>query len=212
MINNFNKKPHFPLTYGDQSADEPRLSDDVVELLKNKKFQSHMMSVLAAFVTIISYAPDVQAIPAEYGEAVNEALNQAGQAGAAGGVPAGPPIGKITGQVPVGNQNGCLSAMPTEQQRLLAGQQTGQAVPGILGQGGQAPTNPPSFFIPPKPLASGPRVINTVAFGGSMLIICLNAMWGEPVAIVMCSAGLVNLAYQVGTEIFFVMAKTMARK
>ena len=40
MSNNFNTKPHFPFTYGDENADEVRLSNYVVELMKTKNFQN----------------------------------------------------------------------------------------------------------------------------------------------------------------------------
>jgi len=114
-------------------------------------------------------------------------LNQAAQNGAAGEVPAMPPIGKIAGQVPVvqGNTQFVLPAMPIEQQQLIAAQQAGQRGPGI-GQPG--PTNPPSFYIPDKPRLASVRAANTVAFTTALGVVCLNAAWGEPVAIIMCSS------------------------
>lgn len=213
MTNNFNTKPHFPFTYGDENADEVGLSNYIVELIKTKRFRSHVTAVFFAFLTLGSYAQSSSAIPPEYGEAANEMLNQAAQNGAADGVPAVPPIGEIVGQVPAvqGNPQFVLPAIPIEQQRLIAAQQAGQRGPTI-GQIGQPdPTNPPSFYIPipDKPRLAGTRAVNTVAFTGALGIICLNAAWGEPVAIIMCSSGLAGLAYKLGKEVVIFMARNI---
>jgi hypothetical protein len=211
----------FPITYGDENVDKVMLSDSVVELMKNEKFQNYVKALGVAVLALGSYARPSSAIPAEYGEAANEALNQAAQNGAAAG--AAPPIGPIKGQVPVpANQQGFIPAMPIEQQRMLAAQQTGVIGPGQgpagIGQApGQAPagmdqvgpTNHPAFYIPHKPGTVGGRTVNTIAFTTAMGIICLNAAWGEPTAIWMCSSGLVALAYNVGREVVIFMAKNM---
>lgn len=118
-MKHFNEKAHYPFTYGDKNVDEVMLSDYLVELMRTKRFQSHMTAIFFALLTLVSYARPSSAIPPEYGEAANEMLNQAAQNGdgAAGGVPAVPPIGQIQGQVPVaqGNPQFVLPAMPIEQ-------------------------------------------------------------------------------------------------
>ena len=53
------------------------------------------------------------------------------------------------------------------------------------------------------------RAVNTVAFTTALGVVCLNAAWGEPVAILMCSSGLVGLAYHVGKEVVLFMAKNI---
>jgi hypothetical protein len=200
----------YPITYGDKNVDEVMLSDYVVELMKTKRFQSHVTAIFFALMALGSYAPPSSAIPPEYGEAANEILNQAAQNGAAGGVPAAPPIGQIQGQVPMTQENPqcVIPAMPIEQQRLIAAQQMGRMPigPAIDRRG---PTNPPSFYIPGKPRSVVPRAANTVAFTTAVGIICLNAAWGEPVAILMCSTGLVGVAYKLGKEVVLFMAKNM---
>ena len=198
----------YPVTYGDTNVDEVMLSDYAVELMKTKRFQSHVTAMFFALLALGSYTQPSLAIPPEYGEAANEILNQAAQNGAAGGVPAAPPIGKIEGQVPVvpENQQFVLQAMPIEQQRLIAAQQMGKLGPTV---GQMGPTDPPSFYIPGKPRLTGPRVINTVAFTTAMGIICLNAAWGEPVAILMCSTGLVGVTYKLVKEVVLFMAKNI---
>ena len=207
-MKNFNEKAHYPFTYGDKNTDEVMLSDYVVELMKTKRFQSHVTAMFFALVAIGSYAQTSSAIPPEYGEAANEFINQAAQNGAAGGVPGTPPIGRIEGQVPVaqGNAQCFVQAMPIEQQRMLAAQQTGHAMPGMPPGGLEGPVGPPSFYIPDKPRSVGPRAVNTVAFTTALGIVCLNAAWGEPVAIMMCSSGLVGLVYKLGKEVVLFMA------
>lgn len=200
----------YPITYGDKNIDEVMLSDYVVELMKTKRFQSHVTAIFFALLALGSYAQPSLAIPPEYGEAANEILNQAAQNGAAGGVSAAPPIGQIQGQVPMAQENPqfVIPAMPIEQQRLIAAQQMGRMPigPAIDRRG---PTNPPSFYIPGKPRSVVPRAINTIAFSTAVGIICLNAAWGEPVAILMCSTGLVGVAYRLGKEVVLFMAKNL---
>ena len=208
-MKNFNQKAHYPYTYGDENADEVRLSDFVIELMKSRKFQSYVSAVCFALLALGSYAQPSSAIPPEYGEVANEILDTA-----AGGVPAVPPIGVIQGQVPVGQGNPqyVIPAMPIEQQRLIAAQQAGKAMPGMPNSAGMCqtgPTNPPSFYIPDKPRSVVPRAANTVAFTTALGIICLNAAWGEPVAILMCSSGLVGVAYKLGKEVVIYMAKNI---
>jgi hypothetical protein len=79
MTNNFNTNPHFSFTYGDENADEVKLSDYVVELMKTKKFQNYVTAVFFALMTLGSYAQPSSAIPPEYGEAAAEATKGTGQ-------------------------------------------------------------------------------------------------------------------------------------
>jgi len=213
-MKSFDEKTHFPLTYGDKNSDKVMLSDYVVSAAKSKRVQKHLVAVVVALFTLGTYSRSASAIPADYGEAANEMLNQAAQNGAAAGnVPAVPPIGQIKGQVPLAleNQRCTISAMPIEQQHLIAAQQAGQMGPmpgpGIGGPNG--PTNPPAFYIPGKPKAVGPRAANSIAFTTALGIICLNASWGEPVAILMCSSGLIGLAYKFGKDVAVFMAKNL---
>ncbi len=208
-----NEKAHYPFTYGDKNVDEVMLSDYVVGLMKTKRFQSHVTAMFFALLVLGSYARPSLAIPPEYGEAANEVLNQAAQNGVAGGVPAVPPIGQIEGQVPIaqGNPQCVVPAMPVEQQHLLAAQQMGQigGMPKGPAIGQTGPTNPPAFYIPDKPILVGPRAVNTVAFTTALGVICLNAAWGEPIAILMCSSGLVGIAYKLGKEVVLFMARNI---
>ena len=67
MANNFNTKPYFPFTYGDENIDEVRLSNYVVKLIKTKRFQNHAKAVFFAFLALGSSAQPTIAIPPEHG-------------------------------------------------------------------------------------------------------------------------------------------------
>ena len=191
-----------PITYGDtisEDEDTKRLSDYVVSLLKNKRFQSHCTSVAGAILFLVFNASSASAndMPgAEYEKFF--------KANGGGGQFQPQPNGQLPNQ-----QQFILPAMPNEIQQRLAAQQAGglyQTMPAP-GPGGPGPTSPPSFYIPDKPQKVGPRAINTVAFTASLGVVCLNAVWGEPVAVLMCSFGLVGIAYRIGREVVIYMAK-----
>jgi hypothetical protein len=54
-----------------------RLSNYIVNKLKEKRVQSYIGAVAIAILTLGSQAKPAYAIPPEYGEAANEMLNQA---------------------------------------------------------------------------------------------------------------------------------------
>jgi hypothetical protein len=206
--NTFNQKPNFPFTYGDEvENDDKRLSNYIVNKLGEKRVQSYLGALAIAMLTLGSQAKPVGAIPPEYGEAANEVLNQVAQNGAvASGILEVPPLGEIQVAVGVapGNPPYVLNAMPIEQQRLIAAQQAGQ-----IGAMQRGPTSSPSFYLPAKPSLTATRAVNTVAFTAAMGVICMNAAWGEPVAILMCTSGLVGIAYKLGKEVVIFMAKAV---
>ena len=209
MSNNFNEKPNFPFTYGDRDIEnEKRLSDYVVMAAENERVQKHMVAVAFAALTLGMYTQPASAIPPEYGEAANEMLNQAAQNGAAaGGIPVVPPIGEIHGQVPVPRVNPqChIPAMPIEQQRLIAAQQSGQlgAMPGV-----QKGAEPPIFWSPKKPLTDAQRLRATAIFLISTAGICSQATW-NPIAQIMCAAGLALGSYAISKRTFFAIFKSL---
>ena len=192
----------YPITYGDtisEDEDNKRFSNYVVSLLKNKRFQSHCTSVAGAilFLGLNASSASASDVPgAEYEEFLK----------ANGGQFQPQPNGQLPNQ-----QQFILPAMPADMQQRLAAQQAGglyQPMPAP-GPGGPGPASPPSFYIPDKPGKVGPRAINTVAFTASLGVICLNAVWGEPVAIIMCSSGLMGIAYRLGKEVVIYMAKNL---
>ena len=51
MTNNFNKKPNFPITYGDPAADiEHRLSDTIIEQFSDPETQKYLTIVKSIFL------------------------------------------------------------------------------------------------------------------------------------------------------------------
>lgn len=206
---NFNKKPHFPYTYGESiKNDDKRPSNRVVNLVQNERFQNYCVLVVNAFITLSFYAKPASAIPVEYGEHANNIINNVDRTVP----PLNNPVGLSDFGAPgmnVGQENPqlILPAMPLEQQHRIAAQQAGKLgpMPGVE----TGPTSPPSFYIPGKPTTVARRAINTTAFATAMGIICMNAVWGEPVAVIMCSSGLMTLAYKLGKEVVLFMTKNM---
>jgi hypothetical protein len=193
----------YPFFYGDtisEDEDSKRFSNHVVSLLKNKRFQSHCTSVASAvvFLALNTSSASASDMP---GSGYEEFLN------ANGGQFQAQPNGQLPNQQPY-----IVHAMPADMQQRLAAQQAGglyKPQPPTPGPGGSGPASPPSFYVPDKPAKVGPRAVNTVAFTASLGVICLNAVWGEPVAILMCSSGLMGIAYRLGKEVVIYMAKNL---
>ena len=172
MSNNFNTKPHFPFTYGDENADEVRLINYVVELMKTKNFQNQITALFFALLTLGSYAQPSSAIPLEYREVANNVVNGMDQAV--------PPLGDAAGVAQVG-----------------ANAARGNPVPNQLGQvsqGGRVNLNPPiqpnqqfqlvkvpTCQLPPAPLTPVGQYANTAALISAVGWICLNGAWGNPI-------------------------------
>lgn len=183
---NLNEKPHFPYTYGDLiEANETRVSNHVINLVQNEKFQNHCISVASALVTLSFYATPASAIPPEYGEAVNGIVNNMD--------PVVPPVGAGT----INAQQNVLPKGVGEPGRVnLYGQNghlpiNGQNPIGVP----QKPIQPPACKLPGPPLSSAGQYTNTVFLIGSVGWICLNASWGNPVFAYGCVGivgGLVN--------------------
>lgn len=199
-INQFNKTPQYPLTYGDLAADEEvRLSDYVVRVLKNEKLQSHMASVFFALLALGSYAAPSSAIPVEYGEAAANAAQGIGETL--------PPLGEIAGTGKVAQ-----AANNAQQGAQLPNNLGGVGQPGNVGfnpvnQGGPQfnnfgaqqppiqPVKPPAWRLPGPPMSAVGQYTNTIFLISSVGWICLNASWGNPVFAYGCVGivgGLIN--------------------
>ena len=194
MTNNFDTKPHFPFTYGDENADEVRLSNYVVELMKTKKFQNHMTAVFFALMALGSYAQPSSAIPPEYGEAVNNVVHGMDQAV--------PPLCDAAGVADVG-----------------ANAVQGNTVPNQLGQIGQAgrvnlnnppiqpnqqfqAVNVPAWRLPPAPVTPAGQYTNTVMLIASVGWICLNGAWGNTISMTGCLGFVTGLVYEARKILF----------
>ena len=175
MSNNFNTKPHFPFTYGDDVVnDGERLSDYVVNKFKDKNFTSHLGAVALAIFTLGSYATPSNAIPPEYGEAAANVLKDIPQQNVPGG-------------------NTALPNNPVDIQQLY--QQSGQKAAQAFGANAQQPPKPTFVpYIPGPPGTQWGQTANSVALMLSLGVICLNGAWGNPWAAVVCAGGLFKVA------------------
>lgn len=184
MSNNFNTKPHFPFTYGDDVAnDGERLSDYVVNKFKDKNFTSHLGAVALAVLTLGSYAAPSNPIPPEYGEAAANVLKD------------------IPQQCVPGSNTKAVPNNPVDIQQLY--QQLGEKAAQSFGAGGQqiqganaAQLPKPGFvpYIPGPPSTQWGQTANSVALMLSLGVICINGAWGSPWAAVVCAGGLFKVA------------------
>jgi len=205
MTSNFNKKPQFPFTYGDEVAnDGERLSDYVVKKLSDKKTQRYLGSVATAVLVLGTQVGEAKAIPAEYGEAANNIINQAGEAACQGG----PPIGQIQGNIPdvpgagvPGGPSYYIPRMPIEDQRRLAAQQA-RHVNGDI----KPPATPPVFWSPKQPKSDFQKLRSTAIFIVSAAGVCSQAGW-NPIAAVMCGAGLALSSLAISRPAFFMIVR-----
>ena len=174
MTNNFNTKPHFPYTYGDENADEVRLSNYVVKLMKTKKFQNYVTGVFFALLTIGSYAQPASAIPPEYGEAANNVVHGMGQAV--------PPLGAAAGVANVGANAAQVNPVPDNLGQIGQAGRVNLNNPPIPNQHQQCqPVKVPAWRLPPAPVTPVGQYANTVAIIASVGWICLNGAWGNPI-------------------------------
>ena len=195
----FNKKPQFPLTYGDHvENDDVRLSNYVVALMKSKKFQNYTTALFFALLTLGSYAQPSSAIPPEYGEAAANAAQDfeqwvppVGNEQVAGAVNPNPEaINPIPG---IRTEGG---AAANQNIQPLGGHQ--QNLPPQQGPRIQTNQKKPlqySFMTPPQTVV-GQR-LNTVGVTAAVTLICLNGVWGNPVFAWGCAGILFRLAIAV---------------
>lgn len=168
MTNNFNRKPHFPYTYGDDVRDNgQRLSDSIMKKLGDKKTQNYLGGVTMALLTLGSQTAVANAIPPEYGEAAVNAAQEIEQNV--------PPLGDVAGRV-----------IPNNAGNVGQGGRVNLAGPNInrphLGPNG-IPNDQiqPAWRLPGPPVTPAGQYVNTLFLFGSVGWICLNAAWGNPI-------------------------------
>lgn len=167
-MSQFNNKPHFPYTYGDKvKDDETRISVKIVEQLSKKRTQNYLKSIVVAIIMLGSQAAPVNAIPPEYGEFAAEALKNVDQQipnVPADAIKATTPKSDIP---PVNNLHDPNRQVPNIRENKLAVQ------------------------LPGPPTTQVGRYINTTAIAASVVVICLNAVWGTPFMAAGCAAMLI---------------------
>ena len=193
MTNNFNTKSHFPFTYGDKNADEIRLSNYVVELMKTKKFQNYITAVFFALLALGSYAQPSSAIPPEYGEAVNDVVNGMDQVV--------PPLGAAAGVANVGANAAQGNPVPNQLDQIGQGGRVNLNPPIQPNQQFQ-PVKVPAWRLPPAPVTPVGQYANTVALIVAVGWICLNGAWGNPIFMGGCVGMVTGLANEARKIIF----------
>ena len=191
MANNFNTKPHFPFTYGDKNADDVRLSNYVVELMKTNKFKNYITAVFFALLTLGSYAQPSLAIPPEYGQAANNVVNGIDQAV--------PPLGDAAGVAHVGGNAARGNPVPNQLDQIGQGGRVNLNPPIQPNQQVQ-PVKVPAWRLPPAPVTPAGQYANTAALVAAVGWICLNGAWGNPIFMGGCVgifAGLANEARKI---------------
>ena len=161
-MKNFNKKAQYPITYGDDIYDdEVRLSDSIVEWMKNKSFQSYAMSVFFALLTLGSYSQPSSAIPIEYGEAAADIAKGAEQAA--------PVVGDVAGKVNLNQQ-----PIPNNVVNVGEAGRVGLNGPNINNFGqNQIPNQPPVKPVQPAWRIPGPPQTAVGQYTNTLLLICL---------------------------------------
>lgn len=192
MSNNFNIKPHFPFTYGDNVRnDGQRLSDYVVTKLSEKKTRNYLGGIIMAVIALGSQTAPARAIPPEYGEAANQIVNQAAQEVGQNVPPLGDVVGNVNLQPPIPNN----AAQVGQAGRVNFNPRPNINQPNF-GQNGM-PHKPiqPAWRIPGPPVTTTGQYANTLLLIGSVGWVCLNASWGNPVFAYGCVGivgGLIN--------------------
>ena len=185
-IKNQKNKLGYLVNYGDVPADDGnRINDSIVNLSKLKRFHNFCLRAFNLVMTLGAYRAMVQpasAIPPEAGEHIADAVEVAFAAGQANGlIPPYVHHGTVAGQGAVVPGQGSLPRHGIE------------APEQPLGPGGPpAPGQPPIYMPIPRPITGHGRGLNTLFFTGSFAYICLNAYWGNPVAVTDCSVMVVG--------------------
>jgi hypothetical protein len=179
----------FPVDYGDSPLDnEDRLSVRVVEGIKSKRFWGILSGLFSVILIIGSNARSTNAISLEAGESIAQAAAEA-----ASEMPQGVPTtlgGTAAGRAAGASAPAPLPAAPDVGCHNRFGR---AGLPGALGTPGgpggpPSPGQPPVMIGIPRPATPILRTGNTLVFAGSIGWICLNAYWGNTVAIIGFSA------------------------
>lgn len=168
----------FPIHYGDMASNEgDRLSDQVITLMQTKKFQNICSALFSGMLLIGSQAQVSNAIPPDAAEHLANAADAAVNAGQVGNL-----APKIDGRI-AGSVANAPGPRPLTNQNPIP-------APGISGGPGGPPLpgQPPVYMPLARPVSPVARTTNSVLFTGSLAWICVNAYWGNPVAVIGCTA------------------------
>lgn len=175
------KELGFPFSYGDQPGDDDnRLSHKFVAMVCSDKFKDMCMGVFTIIATVGQLGAPVHAIPPEAGGHAAAAADAAVNNGEAAKLI---PDGAAAAKDMTRTVAGAAAAIPNGNgmPQTMFGRP-----PGTPG-GPPAPGQPPVYMPLPRPMTPLGRGANTIFFGGSVAWICVNAYWGNPIAIAGCT-------------------------
>lgn len=170
----------FPFDYRDTPEnDDNRLSHLFVKVVSSKKFQNICSALFFIGASGIQSPASANAFPAEAGEHIAAAADAAVNSGT------------VTCDIP-GSAAPIAGAVANEGHKALPNLQVGNkgnfgGLPPAPLTPAPAPGQPPIYMPLPRPITPVSRTLNTAVFTGSFAYICLNAYWGNPVAIAGCN-------------------------
>lgn len=180
----------FPISYRDNPVnDGNRFSDKFLIVTQSKKFQD-ISSALFSIIFIVGQQPRVaNAIPVEAGECVADLADTVVNGGQAG--PLVPDVGRAAAAA--ANQPAPGPLKPLGQGNNLPTAPV-YGTPGTPpGPGGPPKPGQPPIYIPlGRPHTSLARGANSFYFTASIVGICLNAYWGNPVVLAGCGSMIVT--------------------
>lgn len=199
------QKPMFPITYGDiQTDNDLKISDKVVKILENKKFQRHIISVAGAIV-VVATSTSAKAMPPEAGEAAVNAINNAMKAGGEGIPLVEGIVNRGAERLPIDRLNPAnLTPPPPPSQ-----------IPPVGNMPANMPANPPvlaekGLWLPAKPITQSGQILATTSFIGALTTICLQAGF-NPIATFMCASGVFGTAVYLARPTAVTAAKIILR-
>lgn len=173
-------------------------------MVKTRKFNDICSAIISLVFIIGTQSKIVHAIPPETGEHVANLADAAVKTGEAASLQA-ETCGHIAGHAANG-AGPALPNLPNGQGGIPPVGELGTAnlkAPGMPG-GPPAPGKPPIYFPLARPETPGARMANTIGFTGALGFICLNAYWGNPVAVFGCTVMLGKWFLQaLGVEVYF---------
>ena len=185
------KKLGFPIYYGDTPLNEGRrLSDKVLVVIQTERFQNICSGLFSAVLILGSHGQVSNAIPPEVGEQIAEAAEAAVNAGQAADL-----VPKIDGRVAAAAANAPgLQPLIPQNPVPVANLPQAPGLPGDPGDPGGPPLpGHPLIYMPlGRPITPVCRTANTILFTGSFACICVNAYWGNPVAIAGCTVMVIS--------------------
>lgn len=138
-----------------------------------------MSAALTLAITVGATTAPVQAVPPEAGEGLAAAAQAAVENGSAS---------SLVSDVAAGAARAAATG-PVGKTPLPVG--GGPAIPPLnMPQPGKppAPGHPPIYMPLARPMTPTARTMNSFGFAAAFGMVCLNAYWGSPIALVGCSA------------------------